>query len=91
MSAVEATVDLVLNPENENAEKLIENLELQRKKVLSAALDPTYAGPIFLLYALKGKLGMLERSLLGAMGVATIIYAFRNNAEIKKLKDSFNV
>lgn len=87
MSAIESSLQLITNPENKDVSSLIENLEMQRKKVLEAVLDPTYAGPIFLLYALKGKLGMIERVLLGSIGAATILYAFRNHQMIKAIRE----
>lgn len=91
MSAIESSVEIITNPENKDPNKLLENLEKQRQQFITAALNPTYAGPIFLLYALRGKLSTLERVLLGAMGVATILYAFRHHQYVKQVRESIDL
>lgn len=91
MSAITSSIDIVTNPQNKDPEKLIENLENQRKQFLQAVLNPTYAGPIFLLYAIRGRLTKLERILLGAIGVATILYTFRHHQYIKQIKERIDL
>lgn len=61
-----------------DAARVLMGLEQFSKSQLVRFLDITVIGPILLLYAYKGRLSAVERSVLGLIGLGTVIYNGRN-------------
>lgn len=78
-SQVKETVyDVAKGVRSGEVDVVLEALEKFKKSQLIRMLDMTVIGPVMIWYAYKGKLSMMERTLLGVIGASTILYNYRN-------------
>lgn len=77
-SVVNDLIDFSQSVGTGEAEQILQGLEKFSKSQLVRFMDITIIGPLLLYYAYKGRLSVGERTIIGLIGLGTVVYNGRN-------------